>query len=108
MAFEFPVRPATFRPCQEIVAAGGVTAKLGVHGQQVDLHLETLWSLNVSITTRLVDTVTTPMPLKTVQSKKIDPTRFITHRFKLDQILEAYDTVSRAAESKALKVVIDA
>ncbi len=100
--------PATFLLCQEIVAAGGVIANIGVHGQKVDLHLETLWSLNVSITTRLVDTVTTPMLLKTVQSKKIDPAHLITHRFKLDQILEAYDTFSRAAETKALKVIIEA
>ena len=100
--------PATFQLCQEIVAPGGVIANIGVHGQKVDLHLETLWSLNVAITTRLVDTVTTPMLLKTVQSKKIDPARLITHRFKLDQILEAYDTFSRAADTKALKVIIEA
>ena len=98
--------PATFLLCQDLVAAGGVIANIGVHGQKVDLHLERLWSQNVAITTRLVDTVTTPMLLKTVQSKKIDPTRLITHRFKLDQILEAYDTFGRAAETQALKVII--
>jgi alcohol dehydrogenase len=65
----------------------------------VDLHLERLWSQNISITTRLVDTVSTPMLLKTVQSGRIDPTRLITHRFKLDQILEAYDVFGRAAET---------
>ncbi|HWX03079.1 zinc-dependent alcohol dehydrogenase family protein [Collimonas sp.] len=99
--------PATFLLCQELVAAGGIIANIGVHGQKVDLHLERLWSQNIAITTRLVDTVTTPMLLKTVQSQKIDPTRLITHRFKLDQILDAYDTFSHAAETKALKVVIE-
>ena len=97
--------PATFELCEQVVAPGGVIANIGVHGQKVDLHLETLWSQNIAITTRLVDAVTTPMLLKTVQSGKIDPTRLITHHFKLDQILAAYDTFGRAAETKALKVI---
>lgn len=100
--------PATFGLCQQIVAPGGIIANVGVHGQKVDLHLETLWSQNIAITTRLVDAVTTPMLMKTVQSGKIDPTRLITHHFKLDQILDAYDTFARAAQTKALKVIIDA
>ena len=100
--------PATFQLCQDIVAAGGVIANIGVHGQKVELHLERLWSLNIAITTRLVDAVTTPMLLKSVQSGKIDPTRLITHHFRLSQILEAYDTFGRAAETKALKVIIAA
>ena len=98
--------PATFSLCQDLVAAGGVIANIGVHGEKVDLHLERLWSYNISITTRLVDTVSTPMLLKTVQSGKIDPTRLITHRFKLDQILDAYDVFGRATETGALKVII--
>ena len=100
--------PATFELCQEIVAPGGVIANIGVHGVKADLHLESLWSRNISITTRLVDTVTTPMLLKTVQSNQIDPTKLITHRFELSRILDAYDIFSRAANSKALKVIIDA
>ena len=99
---------ATFELCQDLIAPGGVIANIGVHGHKVDLHLERLWSHNIAITTRLVDTVTTPMLLKTVQSKKIDPVRLITHHFKLDQIIEAYDTFGRAAETKALKVIITA
>ncbi|MFG1396328.1 zinc-dependent alcohol dehydrogenase family protein [Roseixanthobacter pseudopolyaromaticivorans] len=100
--------PATFVLCEQLVAPGGIIANVGVHGQKVDLHLETLWSQNITITTRLVDTVSTPMLLKTVQSGKIDPTRLITHRFKLDQILEAYETFANAADTKALKVIISA
>ena len=100
--------PATFLICQDIVAAGGVIANIGVHGAKVDLHLETLWSKNISITTRLVDTVSTPMLLKTVQSGRLDPTRLITHHFKLDAILDAYDAFARAAETHALKVIIAA
>jgi alcohol dehydrogenase len=100
--------PATFQICQDLVGPGGVIANIGVHGSKVDLHLERLWSQNISITTRLVDTVTTPMLLKTVQSKKIDPTRLITHHFTLDQVLDAYDTFGRAADTQALKVIISA
>jgi alcohol dehydrogenase len=98
--------PATFLLCQDIVAPGGVIANIGVHGSKVDLHLERLWSHNIAITTRLVDTVTTPMLLKTVQSKRIDPKLLITHRFKFDQLLEAYETFGHAAKTKALKVII--
>lgn len=100
--------PATFELCQDIVAPGGVIANIGVHGKKVDLHLERLWSANIAITTRLVDTVSTPMLLKTVQSRKVDPTKLITHRFKLDQILDAYDTFANAAKMQALKVIIAA
>jgi alcohol dehydrogenase len=100
--------PVTFNLCEDIVAAGGVIANIGVHGLKVDLHLERLWSQNVTITTRLVDTVSTPMLLKTVQSRKLDPNQLITHHFKLDQILEAYDTFGKAATTKALKVIIEA
>jgi alcohol dehydrogenase len=100
--------PVTFELCEKIVAPGGTIANIGVHGTKVDLHLEGLWSRNIAITTRLVDTVTTPMLLKTVHSKRIDPARLITHRFKLGQVLDAYDTFGRAAETKALKVIIDA
>lgn len=100
--------PATFLLCQDIVAPGGVIANVGVHGTKVDLHLERLWSANIAITTRLVDTVTTPMLLKTVQSRKLDPKQLITHRFTLDQILDAYETFGQAARTGALKVIIAA
>jgi alcohol dehydrogenase len=100
--------PATFELCQQLVAPGGAIANIGVHGAKVDLHLEQLWDRNISITTRLVDTVTIPMLFKTVGSHKIDPKLLITHRFKLDQILDAYETFGHAAKTKALKVIIEA
>ncbi|MDM0115976.1 zinc-dependent alcohol dehydrogenase family protein [Variovorax sp. J22R133] len=100
--------PATFTLCEDIVAAGGTIANVGVHGCKVDLHLEKLWSHNVTITTRLVDTVSIPMLLKTVHSRRIDAKQLITHRFKLDAILEAYETFGNAADTKALKVIIEA
>lgn len=100
--------PATFELCQSIVAPGGTIANIGVHGKKVDLHLEQLWDRNISITTRLVDTITIPILFKTVRSRKIDPKLLITHRFKLDRILEAYETFGNAAKTKALKVIIEA
>lgn len=72
--------PDTFDICQSIVTPGGHIANVGVHGKSVELHLEKLWSSNITITTRLVDTVSTPMLLKTVQSGKIQPRQLITSR----------------------------
>ncbi|UXT00101.1 GNAT family N-acetyltransferase (plasmid) [Agrobacterium tumefaciens] len=99
--------PATFEFCQQIIAPGGVIANIGVHGRKADLHLEKLWSRNISITTRLVDTVATPMLLRTLASGKVDAKKLITHRFGLEDILSAYDTFSRAASTHALKVIIE-
>ncbi len=98
--------PATFELCQELISPGGTIANIGVHGKSASLHLETLWSKNITITTRLVDTVTTPMLLKTVQSKKLDSKQLITHHFKLSDIIQAYDTFQHADKNKTLKVIM--
>ena len=99
---------ATFEMCQQIIAPGGTIANIGVHGKKADLHLETLWYCNISITTQLVDTATIPMRFKTVVAKKIDPMRLVTHHFTLDDILAAYETFANAGTTKALKVIITA
>ncbi len=98
--------PATFELCQSIIAPGGRIANIGVHGKSVELHLETLWSRNVTITTRLVDTVTTPMLLRTVASKKLNPSLLITHRFQLPEIVRAYEVFAQAGKEKTLKVIL--
>ncbi|MEJ0069373.1 MAG: zinc-dependent alcohol dehydrogenase family protein [Pseudomonadota bacterium] len=100
--------PATFELCETIIAPGGIVANIGVHGTKVALHLERLWDRNVTITTRLVDTASTPMLLNILRSHKIDPKLLITHRFKLDGILDAYETFAHAANTRALKVIIEA
>ena len=100
--------PATFVMCQDIIAPGGVIANIGVHGAKADLHLEKLWDRNISITTRLVDTVSTPMLMNVLKSHKLDPKLLITHRFAFDQILDAYETFANAAKTNALKVIISA
>lgn len=98
--------PATFDICQEIVAAGGRLANVGVHGKPVELHIEKLWAHNIALTTRLVDTVTTPMLLKVVQSGKLQASKLATHRFELADIMKAYDTFGNAAKEGALKVIL--
>jgi alcohol dehydrogenase len=100
--------PKTFELGQSIVAAGGTIANVGVHGVKADLHLEALRDRNITITTRLVDTVRTPMLLKTVQSGRLDPNKLITHRFRLADIMNAYETFGQAADTHALKVIIEA
>jgi alcohol dehydrogenase len=100
--------PATFELCGQLVAAGGVVANIGVHGAKADLHLEQLWDRNISITTRLVDTVSTPVLLKILRSRKLDAKLLVTHRFKLADILSAYETFGHAEKTGALKVVIEA
>jgi alcohol dehydrogenase len=98
--------PATFDICQDIVGAGGRLANVGVHGKPVSLQLEKLWDRNIALTTRLVDTVTLPMLLKVVLSGKVEPAKLITHRFKLGDILKAYEAFGNAAKEHALKVVL--
>ncbi len=98
--------PATFDTCVKIVRPGGTVANVGVHGKPVELPLQDLWIKDIAITMGLVSTSTTPMLLKLVAQNKLPADLFVTHRFTFDQVLEAYDTFSRAAETKALKVVI--
>jgi alcohol dehydrogenase len=108
VAIEAVGLPDTFGICQAIVAAGGRIANVGVHGKPVELHLEKLWDRNITLTTRLVDTVTTPMLLKVVQSGKLQPLKLVTHRFALHDVMKAYDTFGHAATEGALKVILKA
>jgi alcohol dehydrogenase len=98
--------PLTFSMATEIVRPGGHVANVGVHGKPVELHLEDLWIQNINISMGLVNANTTPMLLKLVAQKKIPADKLATHHFTFDQMLDAYDTFGRAAETKALKVVI--
>jgi len=107
LAIEAVGTPAAFDTCQAIVGAGGRIANIGVHGKPVQLHLEKLWDRNIALTTRLVDTVTTPLLLKLVQTGKLRPAVLVTHRFGLDDIMQAYDTFADAAKTSALKVVLE-
>ena len=98
--------PATFDICQGIVAAGGHIANIGVHGRSVELHLERLWAHNMTLTTRLVDTVTIPLLLKLVRAGRLYPAQLISHHFRLNEIMSAYETFGNAAKERALKVIL--
>jgi alcohol dehydrogenase len=98
--------PATFELAVELVRPVGRVANIGVHGKPVTLHLERLWSRDVTITTGLVDTSSIPTLLKLVASHQIDAERFVTHRFGFGDFIEAYDVFARANETGALKVVL--
>lgn len=98
--------PDTFVMCENIVAPGGTIANIGVHGTQAPLYLERLWSQNITITTRLVDTITTPTLLKMVASKKIDPNILVSHHFNFEDIMDAYETFAEASKTQAIKMII--
>jgi alcohol dehydrogenase len=98
--------PATLEACAKIVRPGGSIANVGVHGAPVELPMQDLWIMDLTLTMGLVSTSTTPMLLKLVAQHKLAAEKFATHHFKLDEMLDAYDTFGRAAQTKALKVVI--
>ena len=98
--------PETFELCAELIRPGGRVANVGVHGHAATLHLERLWIRDVTITTGLVDTFTTPKLMRLIAEGRLDPTPFATHRFELDETMEAYETFADAATTNALKVVL--
>jgi alcohol dehydrogenase len=106
VAIEAVGTPATFDICQSILAPGGHLANVGVHGRPVELRLEKLWDRNITLTTRLVDTVTTPMLLKVLVSGKLEAKKLATHSFQLNDVMKAYETFGNAAKEHALKVIL--
>lgn len=99
---------ATFDICQKVIRPGGHIANIGVHGKSVELHLEDLWIKNITLTTGLVSTSSTPMLLQTVKAGTLAPEKLITHRFKLEEMLKAYEVFGNASKEKAMKVLISA
>jgi len=100
--------PDTFELCTSLIRPGGRVANVGVHGHSATLHLETLWIRDVTITTGLVDTSTTPKLLKLIEERRLDPRLFATHHFALADTEAAYDVFADAATTNALKVVLAA
>lgn len=107
VAIEAVGTAAAFSTCQAIIAPGGRIANIGVHGAPVELHLEKLWGSNITITTQLQDGCTTPMLLRMVQSGRLDPRKFASHRFEFPEMMMAYDTFRDAAKRHALKVIVN-
>lgn len=100
--------PETFETCTRMVRPGGRVANIGVHGKPATLHLEDLWIKDVTITTGLVDTSSTPRLLRMLANGRLPSAELVTHRFELGEMEEAYDVFSRAADTGALKVVLHA
>jgi alcohol dehydrogenase len=100
--------PATFELCTRLVRPGGRVANIGVHGKPATLHLEDLWIRNVTVTTGLVDTATTPTLLRLLAAGQLDVSSLITHRFRMDDFLNAYEVFADPATSGALKVLVTA
>ncbi|TPQ22473.1 zinc-dependent alcohol dehydrogenase family protein [Streptomyces sporangiiformans] len=98
--------PESFEACLRMVRPGGRVANVGVHGKPVTLHLEELWIKNVTITTGLVDTYSTPILLRMMAAGRLPGSSLVTHIFQLEQMEEAYDVFSRAADTGAIKVVL--
>lgn len=98
--------PATFELCTSLVRPGGHVANIGVHGAAATLHLEDLWIRNITITTGLVDTYSTPTLLRMLAAGQLDVTRMVTHRFGFDEVMHAYDVFADPARTGALKVAI--
>ena len=98
--------PDTFELCTRLVRAGGHLANVGVHGKPVTLHLEDLWIKNLTITTGLVDTYSTPTLMSMLATGQLDTAPFVTHHFPMEAMIEAYDAFSRASDTGALKVVL--
>jgi alcohol dehydrogenase len=98
--------PESFELCTRLVRPGGHVANIGVHGKPATLHLESLWIRDVTISTGLVDTSSTPTLLKLLKAGQIDTSPFVTHRFELGEMEAAYDTFARSGETGALKVVL--
>jgi alcohol dehydrogenase len=99
--------PATFELATQLVRAGGHVANIGVHGEPATLHLETLWTKDVTITTGLVDTSSTPTLSKLVTTGQLNATQFVTHHFTLDQMIDAYDVFANASTTGSLKVALN-
>jgi alcohol dehydrogenase len=98
--------PATFELCTQVIRPCGRVANVGVHGAPATLHLEELWIKDVTITTGLVDTWTTPRLLSMLAAGRLALPGLITHRYGLHEMQDAYDVFSRAGETGALKVAL--
>jgi alcohol dehydrogenase len=98
--------PDTFELAAALIRPGGHVANVGVHGRSATLHLETLWTRDITVTTGLVDTRTIPQLMQLVASGRLDPTAFATHHFALAETMAAYDTFADAGATDALKVVL--
>lgn len=98
--------PQTFDICQQIIAPGGRIANVGVHGSKVDLQVQDLWIKNIEISMGLVNANSTEELLGRILNGGLDPTKFVTHDFKMCEFCKAYDVFGNAAHNCAVKVFV--
>lgn len=106
VAIEVIGNPATCQLAQDIIGPGGRMANIGIYSKSVELHKEILWTRNITIRMGVVNTNTIPVLLRMIKASKLDPTKLITHRFRLDEIVHAYDIFKNAAQEQAIKIVL--
>jgi alcohol dehydrogenase len=106
LAIEAVGVPETFELCTELVRPGGRVANIGVHGAPATLHLERLWIRDVTISTGLVDTSSTPLLIRLVHEGLLELPGFITHRFPLGAMEDAYRVFGQPSTTDALKVAL--
>ncbi len=106
VAIEVIGNPATCQLAQDIIGPGGRMANIGIYSKSVELHKEILWTRNITIRMGVVNTNTIPVLLRLIQACKLDPTKLITHHFRLDQIVQAYEVFQNAAREQAIKIVL--
>jgi len=106
VAIEVIGNPATCQLAQDIIGPGGRMANIGIYSKSVELHKEILWTRNITIRMGVVNTNTIPVLLRMIQACKLDPTKLITHHFRLDQIVQAYEVFKNAAREQAIKIVL--
>jgi alcohol dehydrogenase len=100
--------PETFELCTRLIRPGGHVANIGVHGRPATFHLESLWIRNITITTGLVDTHSTPTLIKLLATGRLDVSSFLTHRFEFPDIMQAYEVFGDPQRTEALKVLLTA
>ena len=98
--------PGSFELCTRLVRPGGRVANIGVHGAPATLHLESLWIKDITITTGLVDTSSTPRLLGLVNRHQLDPSAIVTQTYRMADMMQAYDVFANASDTGALKVLM--
>ncbi|NTW00167.1 MAG: zinc-dependent alcohol dehydrogenase family protein [Oscillochloris sp.] len=106
VAIEVIGNPATCQLAQDIIGSGGRMANIGIYSKSVELHKEVLWTRNITIRMGVVNTSSIPVLIKMIQACKLDPSPLISHHFRLDEIVHAYDIFRNAAQEQAIKIVL--
>ncbi len=106
VAIDVVGQPATCTLTQQIIGPGGRIADIGIFSKGVEVNKPELWTRNVTIRMGVVNTNTIPVLMKMIKAGKLDPTQLISHHFRLDQVVAAYEIFKNAAQEQAIKIVL--